>query len=294
MKIRAVLLLLVSCCVFGFVFQAAESKKQIFTENADRINLSEIKPQTFRAVASGVSGKVTDFAPASPENGTTAKKSAEEKARQIPNNEMFRKQSANAGHDADQNLAHFSGVPMSVPSLTFDGLNNFDNAAAYGFQIIPPDPNGDVGLNHYVQVVNALVRIFDKTGNPVTPPFKLSSIFAPLGTPCSTRNDGDPIVLYDALADRWLLSQFCNNFPPFRQLVAVSKTGDPTGEYYIYEFVMPNVKQNDYPKFGVWTDAYYMSTDEFLGGDYAGSGVLRLTGRRFSKAMLRQVISISI
>jgi hypothetical protein len=55
----------------------------------------------------------------------------------------------------------------------------------------------------------------------------LSSIFSTLGTACSQRNDGDPIALYDALADRWILSQFCNNFPPFRQLVAVSRTADP-------------------------------------------------------------------
>ena len=273
MKIRVVFLLLVSACVFGFVFLTAEGKKQDLTEKADRVDLSEIRPQTFRAVKSSVSGKVSDFAPASPQDGTTNKKSAEEKAHQIPNNEMFRKQSADAAHDFEQNIARISGAQMPAPSLTFDGLNSFDNAAAYGFQIIPPDPNGDVGLNHYVQAVNALVRIFDKNGTPQTPPFKLSSIFAPLGTPCSTRNDGDPIVLYDALADRWFLSQFCNNFPPFRQLIAVSKTGDPTGEYYIYEFVMPNVKQNDYPKFGVWSDAFYMSTDEFFGGDYAGSGV---------------------
>ena len=116
------------------------------------------------------------------------------------------------------------------------------------------------------------IRIFDKQGNALTPPFKLSSIFAPLGTTCATRNDGDPIVLYDALADRWLLSQFCTQFPPFRQMIAVSKTGDPTGEYYIYEFVMPNNKLNDYSKIGVWSDAFYMTTDQFFGSDYAGTG----------------------
>ncbi len=274
MKVRFVLLFLIAAAAFYFAVEPkAESKISKTSQASERTDLSEIKPQVFRAAASGVSGKVSDFAPASPDGGTTDKKSAEEKARQVPNNQMFRKQSADAAHDAEQSFAQVSGMPMPLPSLSFDGLNNFDNASAYGFQIIPPDPNGDVGLNHYVQAVNALVRVFDKTGNPVTPPFKLSSIFAPLGTPCSTRNDGDPIVLYDALADRWFLSQFCNNFPPFRQLIAVSKTGDPTGEYYIYEFVMPNVKQNDYPKFGVWTDGFYMSTDEFLGGDYAGSGV---------------------
>ncbi len=83
MKIRVVLLLLVAACISYFAFQrTAESKKLEVSQTSDRVNLSEIRPQTFRAVASGVSGKVRDFAPASPEDGTTDKKSAEEKARQ--------------------------------------------------------------------------------------------------------------------------------------------------------------------------------------------------------------------
>ena len=84
---------------------------------------------------------------------------------------------------------------MPTPILSFDGVSSTDNANAFGFRVIPPDPNGDVGPNHYVQSVNSLTRVFDKSGNPMTPPFKLSSIFAPLGTPCSARDDGDPIVL---------------------------------------------------------------------------------------------------
>ncbi len=101
----------------------------------------------------------------------------------------------------------------------------------------------------------------------------MSSIFSALGTTCSRRDDGDPITLYDALTDRWILSQYCNNAPPFRQLIAVSQTGDPTGAYYVYEFAMPNIKLNDYPKLSVWTDGFYMSTDEFIGSEYAGTGV---------------------
>ncbi len=101
----------------------------------------------------------------------------------------------------------------------------------------------------------------------------MSSLFAPLGTACSTHNDGEATVVYDPLADRWLLSQYCTNFPPFRQMIAVSKTGDPTGAYFLYEFVMPNFKLNDWAKFGVWPDGYYMSTDEFIGSDFQGSGV---------------------
>ena len=181
----------------------------------------------------------------------------------------------NIQHDVDGAPAKLSGLPMPAPGVSFDGLSNYDNIDAYGAVIIPPDMIGDVGPNHYVQAVNALVRIFDKSGNAVTPPFKMSELFAPLGTPCSSRNDGEAIVIYDPLADRWLLSQYCTLFPPFRQMIAVSKTGDPAGAYYLYEFVMPNVRLNDVAKFGVWPDGYYMSTDEFFGSDFVGNGNVR-------------------
>src|SRR5436309_606856 len=77
---------------------------------------------------------------------------------------------------------------------------------------------------------------------------------------------GVPIVLYDPLADRWLISQvaFTSFAPPYHQCVAVSRTGDPTGAYFLYDFVVPNAEFNDYPKFGVWPDAYYMTVNQFL------------------------------
>ncbi len=273
MKKRIVLSLAIFagfCCLF--FLPKTESKLLNASQDQAKI-FSELKPQMIRAAATGVSPKVSSLAPASPADGVSDKKTADEKARAVPNNLPFRKQIPNAPHDVDRNLADLSAAQMPAPSLSFDGLSSNDNAAAYGFRILPPDTFGDVGPAHYVQAVNALVRVFDKQGNPLTPPFKLSSIFAPLGTLCAARNDGDPVVLYDALTDRWLLSQFCTQMPPFRQMIAVSKTGDPTGEYYIYEFVMPNNKLNDYPKFGIWSDEIYMTSDEFFGSDYAGTGV---------------------
>ncbi|MCS6874564.1 MAG: FG-GAP-like repeat-containing protein [Pyrinomonadaceae bacterium] len=254
--------------------------KPLVERQAKSASFAELLPKFSVASNFAVSKPVRDFSPAQPDKGTSRKMGrAEEQARQIPNRMPFRKQVTGVTHDVPR-LAEFSFEPMPQPSLVFDGISSNDNAAAYGFRIVPPDTNGDVGYNHYVQAVNSLVRIFDKQGNPLTPPFKLSMLFEPLGTPCSTRNDGDPIVLYDSLADRWFISQFCIFFPPFRQMVAVSKTGDPTGEYFIYEFVMPNVKMNDYPKFGIWTNAIYMTTDQFLGSDYAGTGVFAFDKRK--------------
>ncbi|HUF03409.1 MAG TPA: FG-GAP-like repeat-containing protein [Aridibacter sp.] len=235
----------------------------------------ELRPVLVPAFASGVSVPVRGLTPAVPESWKRSGKMgrAEQQARAVPNNMPYRKQIENAIPDPERLAGSFAGAPMPAPSVSFEGLNSNDNFAAYGFRIVPPDTIGDVGPSHYVQAANALFRVFDKSGNPVTPPLKMSSLFAQLGTNCSTRDDGDPIVLHDPLADRWILSQFCKAFPPFRQMIAVSKTPDPAGEYFVYEFVMPNVKLNDYPKLAVWPDAIYMTSDEFYGSDYAGSGV---------------------
>lgn len=274
MKMRLVLVLALVFVVSFFAFlQKAESKKQQQKKQQSRV-FTELKPQKIKASAFGISPKVSSLSPARPKIGEQSKKlgKAEKQAREIPNKLPFRKRVENVQGDRDSALVNVGVQPMPTPSLSFEGLSSNDNAAAYGFRVLPPDTIGDVGLNHYVQAINLLFRVFDKKGNPLTPPLKLSSLFEPLGTVCSTRNDGDPIVLYDTLADRWIISQFCKNAPPFRQMIAISKTGDPTDEFYIYEFVMPNVKLNDYAKIGVWHDAFYMSTDEFFGGDYAGSG----------------------
>jgi subtilisin-like proprotein convertase family protein len=165
---------------------------------------------------------------------------------------------------------------LAPPLFSFPGLSNANNGTLFGFQVSPPDTVGDVGPNHYVQMVNLMFRVFDKAGNPLTPALKVSSIFAPLGPPCGPTDDGDPIVLYDPLADRWLVSQFCTVANPNNhQLIAISQTPDPAGAYYLYDFQMPNNKFNDYPKFGVWTDAYYMTDNQFnqAGTAFLGAGV---------------------
>jgi len=151
-------------------------------------------------------------------------------------------------------------------------MNNKDNFDTYGGYVFPPDTVGDVGPNHYVQAVNLLYEVFDKSGTSLMGPLPISTLFSTLGGPCSTNDDGDPIVLYDPLADRWLISQFVLGLNPTRQCIAISRTGDPTGSYFLYDFGMPNSKDNDYPKFGVWPDAYYMSDNQF-NPSFAGAGV---------------------
>ena len=81
--------------------------------------------------------------------------------------------------------------------------------------------------------------------------------------------------IYDSYADRWLISQFCTVANPNNhQLIAISQTPDPTGAYFLYDFMMPNNKFNDYPKFGVWPDGYYMTDNQFnqAGTAFLGGG----------------------
>lgn len=152
--------------------------------------------------------------------------------------------------------------------LTFEGIGVQNSA--------PPDTNADVGPNDIVENVNTLVQVFDKTGAPRGPAFKQSSLYQALGGVCANTDDGDPVVLYDRLADRWLISQFGFlglNTPPYHECVAISKTPDPMGEYYVYDFELPGTEFPDYPKFGVWPDGYYMTTNQFcLGGNFDGAG----------------------
>lgn len=171
-------------------------------------------------------------------------------------------------------------VQANTPAATVNvqGLANTDNATVHGFSVLPPDTNGDVGPNHYVQAVNLLIRIFDKTGAAVTGPTKMSSLFTGFGGLCESTDRGDPIVQYDPLANRWLLTQFAfgGSIVPAEQCVAVSTTPDPTGTYYRYSFPF-GALFNDYGKVGVWPDAYYMSFHLFTSSSvYAGQGAAAL------------------
>jgi subtilisin-like proprotein convertase family protein len=198
---------------------------------------------------------------------------------------IFRTEIPDAAPTEDPVLQESAPEPLTpTPSLFFGGLTSDDNAAAFGSRVMPPDTIGDVGPNHYVQMVNLLFRVFDKAGNPLTPKLTLGSLWATISGACANSNDGDPIVLYDPLADRWLLSQFCTVANPFNhQLIAISKTSDPAGAYFLYDFMMPNNKFNDYPKFGVWPDAYYMTDNQF---NQAGTAFLGAGAFAFDRAKM--------
>jgi hypothetical protein len=153
----------------------------------------------------------------------------------------------------------FGPVAMPTPLANFEGIYNYWGA-------IPPDTVGDVGPNHYVQMVNVGFQIYNKSGTSLYGPANFNTLFTGFGGLCETRNDGDPVVVYDQLADRWVLTQFTAPPGPYFECIAVSATGDPTGAYYRYAFQVSAANFEDYPHFGVWPNAYYMASNEFANG----------------------------
>jgi hypothetical protein len=167
---------------------------------------------------------------------------------------------------------------IPAPDANFEGLSNEDNFNLLGFRVNPPDPMGDVGPNHYVEMINLALAVYDKTGNVLLGPLPIGAVWEGFAIDDCTDPSGDPVVLYDQLKDRWLLSQFTTRGPVYYDCVAISQTGDPTGAYYRYAFVTqpdPELPGGtffpDYPKYGVWTDSYLMTTRDF--GDMTGYGI---------------------
>ena len=152
----------------------------------------------------------------------------------------------------------------------FEGLSNQDNFNLLGIRVNPPDPVGDVGPNHYVEMVNLAFAVYNKTGTRLAGPAPLGSLWAGFAIDECTENSGDPIVIHDQFADRWILTQFTTrgiDFPDeplntFYNCVAISTTPDPTGTYFRYAFPT-GFNFPDYPKYGVWDDSYLITTREF-------------------------------
>jgi hypothetical protein len=156
------------------------------------------------------------------------------------------------------------------PTLAnFEGLSNQDNFDVFGFRVNPPDPVGDVGPNHYVEMINLVFGVYSKTGTKLLGPVDTGTLWAGFAVDDCTDASGDPIVLHDQFADRWILSQFTTRGlddptgqAPFYNCVAISQTPDPTGAYYRYAFTTGNFFP-DYPKYGIWKDSYVITTREF-------------------------------
>src|ERR1041385_3942429 len=190
---------------------------------------------------------------------------------------------------------------LPAPLVTFDGV---DATEACGSLCLPPDPNGAVGPNQYVEMVNTAFSVYDKAGVRLSGPTAINELFTalPANSRCRATNDGDPVVVYDQLADRWLLSQFAvrddsgGTNGPYEECIAISQTSDATGAYYVYDFALSTTKFEDYPHIGLWPDGYYMSTHQFnqAGTAYVGAAVWAFERDKMLLGQPAQLISFDL
>ena len=215
-------------------------------------------PEIIQAVQHDVSPALRDIAP--------GQEVAGDKARERPLR-LFRT-TGQGNNNPDPVLQSTVGPNSAItPGAKFAGVGLGD----YGFtpNAAPPDTNGSVGATQYVQWVNESFAVFDKSTHALLyGPAAGNTLWSGFGGGCQNNNDGDPVAMWDKAAQRWVMTQFSISTTPYLQCVAVSATSDATGAWYRYAFQMPYF--NDYPKLGVWPDAYYMSFNMFSGNSFVG------------------------
>ena len=172
--------------------------------------------------------------------------------------------------DTTSTAAPSLSAPAPPPVNVFEGLDRFNWGAGS-----PPDTNGDVGPTYYIQTVNTSIGIFRKSDGFMEAAFSFNTFMSQgsFGNLCDTNNFGDPVVLYDTFDDRWIITDFAflvdgggNALTPAYQCFAASKTGNPlTGGWNFYSIQVAD-RLNDYPKFGIWPDGLYMSSNLFTFG----------------------------
>ena len=183
----------------------------------------------------------------------------------------------------DPVVQHRKGTgPISAPIQSFDGI-----CLPFGppcgqpssCSCLPPDTDGEVGGSQYVQAVNTDFAVYSKTGAVLRTSTPINELWANTNGECKIHNDGDPVVVYDQIARRWLISQFIATptgepgDDQYGECIAVSTTSDATGSYYLYEFDFGIDVFFDYPKIGVWPDGYYMMANEFPTNSETSAGV---------------------
>lgn len=197
-------------------------------------------------------------------------------------------------------------LPDPIQNIAGDSFTavvgaNFDAVTAGGSA--PPDTTLAVGPNHIIVWVNSRYAVYNKTGTLLLGPVNGNTLFTGVGGVCETTNRGDPILQYDRLADRWILSQFAFNVTgstpsaPYLQCFAVSQTNDPTGAYHRYTVTFGSTSPqgfNDYGKLGVFPDAYYTSYNIFGGSPAGGNTGVALCASDRAKMLVGDVTATTL
>lgn len=172
-----------------------------------------------------------------------------------------------SGERVVQDKAAVSTLGVTAGTSVLGVGNGFVGpAGTFNVNSAPPDTSGAIGATQFMQIVNTAIGVFDKTTKaPVFGAVPTNSLWQGFGGVCEDDNDGDGTVVYDKAAGRWVVTQFAVE-STFAQCVAVSKTSDATGGYWLYEFDTPGSAFPDYPKMGVWPDGYYETFNMFGSG----------------------------
>jgi hypothetical protein len=216
-----------------------------------------LKPKVSSAVAFDVSKPLREVQPIAPGGSERAV---------VPEHGLV--PGGNGLHERDAALqTQAAASTMPAPLFTFEGPSNQANFDIFGFRVNPPDPNGDVGQQNYVAMTNLTYAVYDKTGSLLYGPVDTGTLWQDFPIEDCTDPSGDPIVVYDDVANRWILTQFTTRGMadptlPFYNCVAVSTTSDPLGSYYRYAFTT-NFFFPDYPKYGIMGKGLYITTREF-------------------------------
>jgi len=219
------------------------SGTQLIAQESDKVGPSAIislaPPRIVPSIAKQIeNGTLIAIDPDTPERAGMPKRSGANMT--VPGKGLPKDNDALVG--LQQRTAKHQG---REPLLVFDA-----NTVAF---FVPSDPTGAVGPNHYLGGWNVGFRIFDKQGQPLTPEAWLSTIFP-------GNDSGDPIMLYDVHADRYIITQF--DFFPFGVNFAISAGPDPVNDdWYVYTAGLGTDEFPDYPKFSIWSDGYYITAN---------------------------------
>src|SRR5882672_10765258 len=239
--------------------------------NPQNLDTSSLKPTVSEAVAFADTPNLRDLPPA-PLSLETMQKlgiARRDSEKNATDNIRPPLDPTITGPFTDPAINNFKHTGLEINAVTnpiqnFDGPDMDTIAPLFGGgRFAPPSVTAAVGPNHVVVTTNSVVQVFDKSGVAAGPAVKISALLA--GIPNASDDDGDPIVLYDSLADRWLVAQFNlrTTANSTHEHIAISKTGDPTGAYFAYDFLLTPNRPGDYPHLAVWPDGYYMSTNDF-------------------------------
>ncbi len=265
-----------------FCFTAPETA----VGSSGKTSVPRIKPKWSKAVAFDVSAPLREMASSGRVNTPVAPELIEVRKERVLRAVRDRGYSPDGALQGPAGSFLAPSLAIPSPSVNFEGVSNQDNFNVFGFRVNPPDPVGDVGPNHYVEMINLVYAVYSKTGTLLVGPVDTGTLWSDFPIEDCTDPSGDPIVIHDQLEDRWLLSQFTTRgfddpTLPFFNCVAISVTGDPTGEYFRYAFITQEDPDGgfffpDYPKYGNWKKSYVLTSRDFGSVDGYGISVYAL------------------